>query len=611
MKQLKFVFLGFVFLCLTACEKEDSQVEHFESEVASFEQLQEHLVENKSSAMKSFFSFTIDDEYNVHLIPQIQLRSEKELLEVAAVNLFNQNEALDFIPYMVNNVGLPVWSRAYVDEDNLSVSIPFIDATHNFTKAILVGKTDESRTTFLFYFVERRYLDLSIPTNEEEFEKIKLMIAHDFDLFGEHDDTLYPYYNENKVMDSDEQIGTRTCYEHIHVCGCVQKDFAFKGKEQSTSRKCPGGYEFKCHFITVPVPCGGTGSQGGPGNGLNGNCIGCVGNEGNVSDPIGLIPGGSDTDLNPFYFENITMLQNCVFAGEDDIDLDGEVGGINEGLAGELCESWNYYKKRCLSDEFDGAPLLSMPYDQQPNYQNNPYYIWGSYSATNPGLFDEIMNMEYGCVTSDELELVECISDKYDVFIEQYNLELSESEEKALKSGLKNSGECGVDFEEDAWNELAFYYSQNIDLSEGEYSMPEEIDGLCWNSLVLTKIADGYYIKIANFSAKFHHAQSNTWIDISFPSLCLQSSGNDFFTGESMSVSDVKKSFANTIEAARMGIFTQLNKGVVPMTATIKIQFKASLLLNLKIAFDGFPTINTDALGCPGVPPSPVLWNCN
>ncbi len=166
------------------------------------------------------------------------------------------------------------------------------------------------------------------------------------------------------------------------------------------------------------------------------------------------------------------------------------------------------------------------------------------------------------CIGDPNSSCVDC-GISLEEFKNEHDLELTVEEEAAILAGV-NSINCGTDeFEEEAWNELAFYFSQNIDLTEGAYSTPENVGGLCWNSLNLAKIANGYYVKIANFSVKFHHAQSNTWIDISFPSLCLQSSGNDFFTGESMSNSDIKKSFANAIEAARLGIFTQLNRGVV------------------------------------------------
>ncbi|MEM9544684.1 MAG: hypothetical protein AAGA77_01855 [Bacteroidota bacterium] len=124
-----------------------------------------------------------------------------------------------------------------------------------------------------------------------------------------------------------------------------------------------------------------------------------------------------------------------------------------------------------------------MPYDQQPNYQNNPYYIWGSYSATNPGLFDEIMNMEYGCVTSDEFELVECISDKYDEFIDEYDLEISESEGSAIKKAIKHGGECGDGFEEKVYDILADQYVDTAldNLSDGHRIRLLDCSSFQWN----------------------------------------------------------------------------------------------------------------------------------
>lgn len=59
-----------------------------------------------------------------------------------------------------------------------------------------------------------------------------------------------------------------------------------------------------------------------------------------------------------------------------------------------------------------------------------------------------------------------------------------------------------------------------------------------------------------------------------------------------------------------MGILVALNaKDTFSTGATT--YFKTSLLVNLKYKFDGLPSINTAATGCPGVPNTVVDWSCN
>jgi hypothetical protein len=147
---------------------------------------------------------------------------------------------------------------------------------------------------------------------------------------------------------------------------------------------------------------------------------------------------------------------------------------------------------------------------------------------------------------------------------------------------------------------------------EGDNSFKFVEDGLCPNSLNLNKIGDGYYTKINNFSFQFYNTKSNTLVNINLPSLCIQVSGIDFFDGNIMSNDDIKKGIANSIETARRGILLGLNSGLVPpFEANISVQFKAALLLDLKLEFSGLPSINTSATGCPGVANSNVSWNCN
>lgn len=480
MKRLKFVFLTVFILCLSSCAKENSYSSSSNVELSSIVEIQESLLQIDPTEVNSFFSFNLVEGFNQHLDDRISTRSEEEFLEEAFVNLFNQNQYLNFVPYMVNQVGLPVWTSAFVDEDNHSISIPFVDETNNFTKAHLVGKKNEENNVFHFEFFERRYLDLGLPLEETDKQKIILMITHDIDLFDEFDRSLYDLYKENKLKGDDNTTSTRTTRDVVLICRCYYnwELFAFKDdKESSESRNCLGGSEYHCIATEISIPCtGGDGSQVG-GNGTfdptnsnynpsnpNGSCVGCSPGTGSSSS------GNGGTFIPPF-LDDILMLQNCVFGDVADLDIDGSVTGINNNTDLEFCESWNYYKEKCLSEEFDGVQLLTLPLNSTPNYMSNPYYIWGQFASANPDLLEDIMNTDFGCVTSDQLDLAVDVDEAFDLFVADYGLELTYSQVKAIKKAAMDNG---VWDEEDALEYLG--------LSGQDWIFDEEF----WNNPNLT-----------------------------------------------------------------------------------------------------------------------------
>ena len=173
------------------------------------------------------------------------------------------------------------------------------------------------------------------------------------------------------------------------------------------------------------------------------------------------IINGGNVPLNPSFLDAILILQmDCDKTSTSD---DGDGAGIDNGVIEEdvlspsalkIHEQWCYYKKKCLKDEFSGYSPLTPPINLNGGYGSNPYYQWGQDFSSNPYDFFQTINTYYGCVENDDFELIECISDKYDAFVAKYNLELSESDEKAIKLALKNDDGCEEGFEDKAWDKL-------------------------------------------------------------------------------------------------------------------------------------------------------------
>ena len=140
--------------------------------------------------------------------------------------------------------------------------------------------------------------------------------------------------------------------------------------------------------------------------------------------------GGSTGSTNPSFWEDIQELQACVGLNEVyDIDLQSG-GNESSTFTGdeELCTRWNNYVENCLPDvETDFAESY---FDWQQI--NSPYYVWGKLKNQNPELFDEIINGDHGCVTTEEVADMVCLQDAYNDFVSKYDLTLSKPEKMAL-----------------------------------------------------------------------------------------------------------------------------------------------------------------------------------
>jgi hypothetical protein len=303
------------------------------------------------------------------------------------------------------------------------------------------------------------------------------MVSHDVDLFEEYDKGLSEFYKENKLL-NENNTSTRNYIDVVEICECVPHGITLKDQsETTTSRSCPpGGYILVCYHIEVFIPCiGGDGKDNsddgdpngddsvGTGGGQfdptdssydptnpNGTCVGC--------SAIGNNSSGGGVTSTPSFIESILMLQNCVFGDVADIDTDGTVTGINDANDNEFCESWSYYKERCLDDEFAGVQLLTLPLNSTPNYMSNPYYIWGQFASENPSLLGEIMNTEFGCITSDQLDLAQDVSDAFNDF--------TNSEKRTLK---KSAMDNGIWSEDAAMDILISQLNINISSDENQY----------------------------------------------------------------------------------------------------------------------------------------------
>jgi len=278
-----------------------------------------------------------------------------------------------------------------------------------------------------------------------------------------------------------------------------------------------------------------------------------------------------------------------------------------------------------LGNAISGIGGVNLPVEVNDILIQNPQFtiLLLDFLSENPQLSQhvsiEIINAFtaiYPTFTGDSDDLLlhlenwynnEVCQDAVSDFNEDYNYNLNYHEEYAIST---SNPSCNNDFEDFAFDALAIYYSQNINDEPGEFSYPTGVTGLCWQTLDITSIAEGRYTKIAPFQAEFYNEASNSFIDISYPSLCLQGTAFNFF-GQEMDNDEIKIAFSESIESARRGIFSQLNAGLVPPQAIVRIQFQAALCFNLNLYFHGNVSINTTAAGCVGVPPSQVLWNCN
>jgi len=335
-----------------ACESDElTKYKLEEKEPLTYEQLTKEKLPNAPSVIQDFFSPTKASTLNPHIKPELRSRGKELIIEAAATNLFTQNERDNFIPYMVQYVGLPDWQLAIVDESKNSLSIPFIDATNNFTKGYLLGKANEDLSQFKFVLIERRYLDLRLSASENELQKIGLMVAHDFDLFTSPDRGLFDFYEKHKSNLTDLEAESRQCFENYEVCGCIFSCMAFNDDKEieADTRSCPQCHEYRCYIVTVLFECGGSSDDGSNNNGEEGGstCLWC----GPTGMPAVIAGSGGNSPLNPTFVDEIILLQDDCLFGDDDLDVDSNGGDFLDEETIAFCKAWNRYKEKCLGDD--------------------------------------------------------------------------------------------------------------------------------------------------------------------------------------------------------------------------------------------------------------------
>lgn len=209
----------------------------------------------------------------------------------------------------------------------------------------------------------------------------------------------------------------------------------------------------------------------------------------------------------------------------------------------------------------------------------------------------------------DGLESLPCLQKliKYTTLKDQYDLDLSYEE---FENFTLNCEITSPDFESCYMENVISFCMENIN-TYGDWDVEDGITNLCWQSLTLQKIDQGYYVLLPNIQYKFHHQQTNTWINMNLGNICIEVNGIDN-NGQPLSNNDIKINIANALEKARLGVWSALNlKLAIPFSATLNIQYKIAVFANLQILFSGLPTIATGPSVCPGVTPSIPTWNCN
>jgi len=101
-----------------------------------------------------------------------------------------------------------------------------------------------------------------------------------------------------------------------------------------------------------------------------------------------------------------------------------------------------------------------------PLQQNSPYHVWGKLKNLDPELFNEVINEEHGCVTTEEVEDIVCLENAYNEFISKYDLIL----DKFLKLALQNITDCD-NFEEEA---IRLYVVTKLGCTQDEVNYLED-----------------------------------------------------------------------------------------------------------------------------------------
>lgn len=393
--------------------------------------------------IQNFFSFSYAETINKNLTSNSKSHNESELIQNAAANLYDQNKVKNFVPYMIQNVGVPVWTRSIVDESNQSFSIPFIDNDNNFTTGLLIGKANGENFDFALF--ERRFLPEGKEISEDDLVKIRFFVTHDNDLFENSDTKLNDILASKNTVLSSNPTQFRGHNTVVEICGCVYICCAAQDSEISTQTRmdCPYSHFWQCNLFNVWIPCDGddtgTGGTGTGGTGTGGTGTGGTGTGGGTCTGCGhppvIVGGGNGGPLNPPFVNEILLLQNvCLFGDEDnDTDQDSGAGNPLDAETEQLCANWNRYKEKCLGEDFAGLDLLNEPIFLQSGYGNHPSYIWGELLSTNPTLFNQLISGGE-CVTTDELsEEEECFNAMAE-FQFQFGIMLTEAQQNAIES---------------------------------------------------------------------------------------------------------------------------------------------------------------------------------
>jgi len=417
-------------LVIVSCQKDDT-ILSISSDIQpnNYEDFQANYYPNLPHYLNRFFTQEYANGINSELKPIIQSRSRSRLVEAAALNLFIQNQQKNFIYYIIGSVGYPVWESAFIDATNKTISIPFIDAKNNYTKAFLIGQASQDLKNFHFTLFERRLLDLNLPLHSDEIGRIEITVAHDNEMFENPDSSLIDILKAHNGNVTEIHADSRTI--HTQICDCVSRPF-HDGITVET-RDCGPNAHWDCWWVTSPCSSGNNSDNNGDND--SSTCLRCDG--GNV--PPNIAGGGGNGPLNPPFIDQIELLQaTCLLNNEDfeDIGTDPE-GNTIEGLDEEtrdMCEAWNKYKEKCLFEDFKDVQPLLQPIYLDPGYASNPYYLWAKFLSENPSQFNNVIDAGFGCVKTEEIDDIECTNNNYESFIISYEIELTEQEEKAIKS---------------------------------------------------------------------------------------------------------------------------------------------------------------------------------
>jgi len=171
-----------------------------------------------------------------------------------------------------------------------------------------------------------------------------------------------------------------------------------------------------------------------------------------VSIPPNILPPGSTGPENPINLDDILLLQTeC-----DRDDSENEDGaGIDQGqivpevlspTAIAIHEAWCRYQRRCPDNELINAQPLIPPISLN-NTTDNPYLAWANFWSSNTEAFLGLLDYDYGCKTSEDLDEVLDCENAIDQFEAEYEINLSD-EEKSLLRRISSCGGSG--FDEDA-----------------------------------------------------------------------------------------------------------------------------------------------------------------